>query len=214
MPRAAAVRPAPPDRRGVSGLPPDPAFECAGECRPSAAPCQRAARLISTGTRRNCWLGSGSRIALDALPAELSGGEQQRVAIARAVVNRPKLLLADEPTGNVDDETAVKLFHLFDELHKMGTAVILATHQQHLVEKFPETCAAAESRPSDSTRGQGGVMLSAELITQRHSGTFSLRAYQRAKENGSGIQVIPTAGLFYDLDSGFAVTLKRCRAAE
>jgi cell division transport system ATP-binding protein len=80
------------------------------------------------------WVGLQSR--MDALPAQLSGGEQQRVAIARAVVNKPKLLLADEPTGNVDDETAVKLFHLFDELHKMGTAVILATHQQHLVERF------------------------------------------------------------------------------
>ncbi len=80
------------------------------------------------------WVGLGKR--LDALPAELSGGEQQRVAIARAVVNKPKMLLADEPTGNVDDETAIKLFHLFDELHKMGTAVILATHQQNLVERF------------------------------------------------------------------------------
>jgi cell division transport system ATP-binding protein len=80
------------------------------------------------------WVGLGAR--LDAFPAELSGGEQQRVAIARAVVNKPKLLLADEPTGNVDDETAIKLFHLFDELHKMGTAVILATHQNSLVERF------------------------------------------------------------------------------
>lgn len=80
------------------------------------------------------WVGLGNRT--DALPAELSGGEQQRVAIARAVVNRPKLLLADEPTGNVDDETALKLFHLFDEMNKMGTAVVLATHQHHLVERF------------------------------------------------------------------------------
>lgn len=80
------------------------------------------------------WVGLNDRV--EAYPAELSGGEQQRVAIARAVVNRPKLLLADEPTGNVDDETAYKLFHLFDELHKMGTTVILATHQQHLVERF------------------------------------------------------------------------------
>jgi cell division transport system ATP-binding protein len=80
------------------------------------------------------WVGLGDR--LNAYPAELSGGEQQRVAIARAVVNKPRLLLADEPTGNVDDETAIKLFHLFDELHKMGTAVILATHQQNLVERF------------------------------------------------------------------------------
>jgi cell division transport system ATP-binding protein len=80
------------------------------------------------------WVGLGNRI--DALPAELSGGEQQRIAIARAVVARPKLLLADEPTGNVDDATALKLFHLFDELNKIGTAVILATHQSHLVDRF------------------------------------------------------------------------------
>ena len=80
------------------------------------------------------WVGLGSR--MEALPAELSGGEQQRIAIARAVVNRPKLLLADEPTGNVDEETAVKLFHLFDEMNKLGTAVILATHQHNLVERF------------------------------------------------------------------------------
>lgn len=80
------------------------------------------------------WVGLGER--MEALPAELSGGEQQRVAIARAVVNKPKLLLADEPTGNVDDETALKLFHLFDEMNKLGTAVILATHQQGMVERF------------------------------------------------------------------------------
>ena len=80
------------------------------------------------------WVGVGAR--MNAYPAELSGGEQQRVAIARAVVSKPSLLLADEPTGNVDDETALKLFHLFDELNKIGTAVMLATHQSHLVDKF------------------------------------------------------------------------------
>lgn len=80
------------------------------------------------------WVGVGNR--LHAHPAELSGGEQQRVAIARAIVNKPKLLLADEPTGNVDDENAIKLFHLFDELHKSGMAVILATHQTQLVDRF------------------------------------------------------------------------------
>jgi cell division transport system ATP-binding protein len=80
------------------------------------------------------WVGVGKR--LDAKPEELSGGEQQRVAIARAVVAKPRLLLADEPTGNVDEKTAVKLLHLFDELNKLGTAVILATHQTKLVDKF------------------------------------------------------------------------------
>ena len=80
------------------------------------------------------WVGLSSRI--DAYPCELSGGEQQRVAIARAIVNKPRLLLADEPTGNVDDESAKKLMYLFLELNKMGTTIIFATHQQSLVEKY------------------------------------------------------------------------------
>ncbi len=72
----------------------------------------------------------------NAPPAVLSGGQKQRIAIARAVVNRPKLILADEPTGNVDDSIAVRLMQLFIELHKLGTSVIIATHHQHLVERF------------------------------------------------------------------------------
>ena len=72
---------------------------------------------------------------LDAYPSRLSGGQKQRVAIARAVVTRPQLLLADEPTGNVDDEIAMKLLHLFEELHKMGTSIIIATHNQWLLER-------------------------------------------------------------------------------
>jgi cell division transport system ATP-binding protein len=80
------------------------------------------------------WAGLGSRVY--ALPHDLSGGEQQRVAIARAVIHKPQLLLADEPTGNVDDETAVKLLNLFIELNRMGMAVLLATHQQGLVEQL------------------------------------------------------------------------------
>ncbi|MGL4371844.1 MAG: cell division ATP-binding protein FtsE [Alphaproteobacteria bacterium] len=77
--------------------------------------------------------------ALDAPPHALSGGEKQRVAIARAVISRPKLLLADEPTGSVDDQSALKLFHLFEELHKIGTTVVLATHNRELLQKFPHT---------------------------------------------------------------------------
>lgn len=79
------------------------------------------------------WVGLGNRI--NAFPSELSGGEQQRVAIARAVVNKPSLLLADEPTGNVDEESSQKLMHLFVELNRLGTAVLLATHQSNLVKK-------------------------------------------------------------------------------
>ncbi len=66
----------------------------------------------------------------------LSGGEKQRIAIARAVINRPDILLADEPTGNVDSDIAVKLMKLFIELNKLGTTVIIATHSEKLVNDF------------------------------------------------------------------------------
>jgi cell division transport system ATP-binding protein len=80
------------------------------------------------------WVGLGDH--LDALPATLSGGQQQRVAIARAVITRPSLLLADEPTGNVDDRIGLRLMHLFEELNKLGTTVVVATHNESLVAQF------------------------------------------------------------------------------
>ena len=80
------------------------------------------------------WVGLADRV--EARPSTLSGGEQQRVAIARAVINRPSLLLADEPTGNVDDRMAVRLLYLFEELNKLGTTVVIATHNQPLVSRF------------------------------------------------------------------------------
>ncbi len=80
------------------------------------------------------WVGLGDR--LTARPNSLSGGEQQRVAIARAVINRPDLLMADEPTGNVDDHIAWRLVHLFVELHKLGTTVIIATHNQSIIRRL------------------------------------------------------------------------------
>ena len=69
-------------------------------------------------------------------PKALSGGQQQRVAIARAVINNPELIIADEPTGNVDEEMAKKLLFLFLELNKMGTTVIIATHSSNLIKQF------------------------------------------------------------------------------
>lgn len=80
------------------------------------------------------WVGLES--FMDARPSTLSGGQQQRVAIARAVVNKPDLILADEPTGNVDDTIAVRLMQLFIEMHKLGSSVIIATHNESLVEQF------------------------------------------------------------------------------
>jgi cell division transport system ATP-binding protein len=81
------------------------------------------------------WVGLGER--LDALPAVLSGGEKQRAAIARAVIARPDILLADEPTGNVDPELSVRLLRLFAELNRTGTTIILATHELSLLDSFP-----------------------------------------------------------------------------
>jgi cell division transport system ATP-binding protein len=84
------------------------------------------------------WVGLEER--LGARPSTLSGGEKQRLAIARAVIGRPDLLLADEPTGNVDPEMARRIMHLFVELNKIGTTTIIATHDQHMVDsmKAPE----------------------------------------------------------------------------
>jgi len=78
------------------------------------------------------WVGLGSR--MDALPQTLSGGEKQRVALARALVSKPDLILADEPTGNVDPQMGEKIMKLFVELNKLGAAVIVATHDLQLVE--------------------------------------------------------------------------------
>ena len=83
------------------------------------------------------WVGLADR--MHARPATLSGGEQQRVAIARAVIGRPDLLVADEPTGNVDPDMAVKLLSLFEALNRLGTTVVVATHDLHLLQKMPES---------------------------------------------------------------------------
>ena len=70
-------------------------------------------------------------------PRELSGGEQQRVAIARALVNEPFLLLADEPTGNLDPKSAIEILEILESINKRGTAVLMATHNYSLIKQFP-----------------------------------------------------------------------------
>lgn len=97
------------------------------------------------------WVGLGDR--MHALPATLSGGEKQRLAIARAVVDRPDILLADEPTGNVDPAMSLRLLRLFVELNRLGTTVLIATHDEDMV--------ARAGRPA--MRLHDGRLLGAEV---------------------------------------------------
>ena len=78
----------------------------------------------------------GINSSLDKFPNQLSGGEQQRVAIARSVLNNPELIIADEPTGNLDPETSLEIIELFQRLNKIGTSIIIATHNYNLIQKL------------------------------------------------------------------------------
>ena len=78
----------------------------------------------------------GINNSLDKFPNELSGGEQQRVAIARSILNNPELIIADEPTGNLDPETSLEIIELFERLNKFGTSMIIATHDYNLIQKL------------------------------------------------------------------------------
>jgi cell division transport system ATP-binding protein len=80
------------------------------------------------------WVGLAGQ--LNAKPPTLSDGEKQRVAIARAVIGRPRILLADEPTGNIDLDQALRVLRLFEELNKIGTTVVIATHDRSLITSF------------------------------------------------------------------------------
>jgi cell division transport system ATP-binding protein len=86
---------------------------------------QRVLNEISLGHKRNHF------------PRQLSGGEQQRVAIARALINEPFILLADEPTGNLDPKSAIEILEILENINKRGTAVLMATHNYSLIKQFP-----------------------------------------------------------------------------
>lgn len=95
----------------------------------------------------------------DRLPSELSGGEQQRVAIARAFVNRPLVLLADEPTGNLDPETSQDIMLLLERINRTGTTVLMATHDHHIVDSMRRRVVELDLGKvvRDETRGVYGV---------------------------------------------------------
>jgi len=103
----------------------------------------RSKRLIRTQVPEVLKL-VGLSEKLESYPDELSGGEQQRVSIARAFVNRPPLLLADEPTGNLDPATSMDIMHLLNRINQTGTTVLMATHDRELVDRVRKRVIALE----------------------------------------------------------------------
>ena len=101
------------------------------------------------------WVDLGHR--MDALPATLSGGEKQRVALARALVSKPDLILADEPTGNVDPAMSERIMKLFIELNKLGAAVIVATHDLHMVQSLGKPVLRLSDGRVSRAPGAGGA---------------------------------------------------------
>lgn len=92
------------------------------------------------------------------LPTELSGGEQQRISIARSIVNSPKLVIADEPTGNLDPETSWEIMNIFETINNRGTTIIMATHNREVVNTIKHRVIAIEGGRivRDETRGEYG----------------------------------------------------------
>ncbi len=87
----------------------------------------------------------GMSDCINRMPHQLSGGEQQRIAIARALLNKPKLILADEPTGNLDPQTSTEIMNLLNDIHKEGSAIFMATHDYNTINKFPKTTLRIEN---------------------------------------------------------------------
>lgn len=123
-----------------------------------------AQRIIGTSTRRIResvpamlqMVGLSSKYKM--FPQQLSGGEQQRVAIARALINRPEVLLADEPTGNLDSHNAIEIMKLLDEINRMGTTVVVVTHSQEIVDRMQKRVIVMERGCVVSDEIEGGYL--------------------------------------------------------
>lgn len=98
---------------------------------------------------------------MDVFPSELSGGEQQRVSLARAIVNRPLLLMADEPTGNLDPDTSWDIMELLREINRRGTTIVMATHNREIVNRLQKRVVALEKGLLVRDESKGGYAVEA-----------------------------------------------------
>lgn len=121
-------------------------------------------------------------------PPTLSGGQQQRVSIARAVIARPKLLLADEPTGNVDDRMALRLMHLFEELNRLGTTIVVATHNMALVDSLGYPVMRLDAGALSVIEGSGNKSAAREWRESRESAQSGERTADRADTRQAQVQ--------------------------
>ena len=106
---------------------------------------------------------------MNSLPSEISGGEEQRVSIARAFVNHPPLLLADEPTGNLDPETSIGIMQLLERINRTGTTVVVATHDREMVNRMRKRVFALEGGRLVRDERRGGYDQIADAEAERCS---------------------------------------------
>ena len=106
------------------------------------------------------------------LPTELSGGEQQRVAIARSIVNNPKVVIADEPTGNLDPETSWEIMNIFEEINRRGTTLLMATHNKEIVNNMKHRVIAVESGKIVRDEQRGNTVMKINTLRRHFRESF------------------------------------------
>ena len=152
---------------------------------PVAKAIERASELLTR-------VGLGHR--LDHLSSQMSGGQQQRVAIARSLINQPSLLLADEPTGNLDSHTSVEILEMFRELNATGITVLLVTHDPDVATFADRTIHIVDGLIDSDSRNSGAPPHMAHFGDENHNGSSNGNGNGIATGNGNGnghVHVIP-----------------------